>query len=286
MKPLLFRVPQVGQRSFRLQKDEGSVFYGQLHFHPELQLTLVEKGEGTLIVGDRIDRFQPGDLLLLGSNVPHVLRSTPPYAGEEQIIRSVSHSMYFLPDIFEKHLFAFPEMTHLRELFQEARHGIRIPAQEHLLEGFEQLKGERPFKQALFLLEVLDEMVMNTRRQLLSHTAYERPSRPDDHRRLERIFSYLFQNYGNAISLAEIASVANLTPGAFCRFFKQHTRKNFSQLLNEVRIENACRLLRESNLPISQIAIVCGFTNMSNFNRQFKAIVNRSPSEYLHTYHL
>jgi AraC-like DNA-binding protein len=79
--------------------------------------------------------------------------------------------------------------------------------------------------------------------------------------------------------------VANLTPGAFCRFFRQHTRKTFSTLLNEVRVEHACRYLRESKQSISQIAFSCGYTNLSNFNRQFKDIMGMPPGEYIRKYH-
>ena len=79
MKALLFRVPTVDDRSFRVQVDEGAHFYERLHFHPEFQLTLILEGTGTLVVGDRIDRFQPLDLLLLGADVPHVLLSDPAY---------------------------------------------------------------------------------------------------------------------------------------------------------------------------------------------------------------
>ncbi|PMD91418.1 AraC family transcriptional regulator [Siphonobacter sp. BAB-5405] len=284
MKPLFFRVPSVDQRSFRIQKENGPSFYGQLHFHPEIQLTLIEKGEGTLVVGNRIDRFQPYDLLLLGSNLPHVLRSTPG-AGNEQ---AVSTSVLFMSEPFEQQLLAFPEMVHLKQLLSEARHGVRlqVSADDSLVQEFEQLPEQRPFQQFLFLVRVLDQLAGNQQREILSRMAYERPSRPDDHQRLERIFSYILQHYAAPIGLEEVAGVANLTPGAFCRFFRQHTRKTFSHLLNEVRIEHACRLLRESRESISEIAFQCGYTNLSNFNRRFKEITGMPPRDYVRTYRM
>ncbi len=282
MKPLLFRVPSVDQRSFRVQIDDGPTFYAQLHFHPEVQLTLIEQGEGTLIAGDRIDRFQPYDLLLFGSNLPHVLRSSDSHE------RATSTTMFFLNDSLEQHWLAFPEVEHLRQLLSEAKQGVRLRCQEHdpIIDEFRQLSQQRPFHQFLFLLKVLDKLANQEDREILSRTAYERPSRPDDHYRLERVFSYLLQNYASSITLEDVSNVANLTPGAFCRFFRQHTRKTFSHLLNEIRIENACRLLRESKDPMSQIAESCGYTNMSNFNRQFKEIVGMPPSQYIRTYRM
>ncbi|WP_420155855.1 AraC family transcriptional regulator [Siphonobacter sp.] len=286
MKPLLFRVPSVDQRSFRIQVDDGSAFYAQLHFHPEVQLTLIERGEGTLIVGDRIDHFQPYDVLLLGSNLPHVLRSIPP-GGQEQD-RVTSTNLFFLTDAIEQHWMQFPEVMHLQQLLHEAKYGVRLRCQEDnaLLEEFRNLPQQRPFHQFLFLLKILDKLVNDEGREILSRTSYGRPSRPNDHFRLERVFSFLLQNYASPIALEDVANVANLTPGAFCRFFRQHTRKTFSHLLNEIRIENACRLLRESNEPMSQIAESCGYTNMSNFNRQFKQIVGMPPSQYVRTYRM
>lgn len=279
MKPLLFRVPGIDHRSFQVQVDDGPVFYEKLHFHPELQLTLIEQGEGTLVAGDRIDRFQPMDLLLLGSNLPHVLRSAPSEEGS----RAVSTSFMFRTEPMEKGILSLPETGHLLQLLTEARQGVRLRVAEdsELVAQFRELPSRRPFRQLLFLLDVLDELSRNPDREILSRTVYERPARPGDHQRLERIFSFIFQHYASPISLEDVSNVANLTPGAFCRFFRQHTRKTFSHLLNEVRIEHACRSLRESDDSISQIAFQCGYTNLSNFNRQFREISGMSPTEYI-----
>ena len=284
MKPLLFRVPGIDHRSFQVQVDDGPVFYEKLHFHPELQLTLIGEGEGTLVVGDRIDRFQPLDLLLLGSNLPHVLRSAPPEPGS----RAVSTSFMFRTEPMEKGILSLPETGHLAQLLSEARQGVRlrVGADDALAARFRELPAQRPFLQLLFLLEVLDVLSHSPDRELLSRTSYERPARPGDHQRLEKIFSFIFQHYASPISLEDVSNVANLTPGAFCRFFRQHTRKTFSHLLNEVRIEHACRALRESDDSISQIAFQCGYTNLSNFNRQFREISGMSPTEYIKTYRM
>ncbi len=288
MKPLLFRVPTVDDRSFRIEQDSAPHFYGQLHFHPEIQLTLIKQGEGTLIVGDKIDRFGRYDILLLGANLPHVLRSDPGYyeVGDNQLASSVT--VLFRPEQLEATMLGLPETKHLKFLLQEAQHGVRLRCgtRNVLTEQMEVLPQQRPFDQLINLLALLDNLATNPDREVLSATAYARPQRPDDQRRLEQVFSYLFQQYALPISLEDVANVANLTPGAFCRFFRQHTRKTFSQLLNEVRIEHACRHLRESQENISQIAFSCGYTNLSNFNRQFKENVGMPPSEYIRSYRM
>ncbi len=286
MKPLLFKVPTIDDRSFRIEQDRMPHFYGHLHFHPEIQLTLIQEGEGTLIVGDKIDRFAPGDVLMLGPNLPHVLRSDPDYYQPESTRQSVSVSVLFRPEQMEAGVLNIPETIHLRQLLTESQHGVRLRSSNNpaLTSQLENLPGQRPFDQLLTLLHVLDELATQPDREVLSVTAYVQPQRPDDHRRLERVFSYILEQYHTQITLDDVASIASLTPGAFCRFFRQHTRKTFSTLLNEVRIEHACRHLRESKQSISQTAYVCGFTNLSNFNRQFKTITGLSPSDYIRRY--
>lgn len=286
MKPLLFKVPTIDDRSFRIEQDRMPHFYGHLHFHPEIQLTLIQEGEGTLIVGDKIDRFAPGDVLMLGPNLPHVLRSDPDYYQPESIRQSVAVSVLFRPEQMETGVLNLPETLHLRQLLAESQHGVRLRSFNNpaLTSQLENLPGQRPFDQLLTLLHVLDELATQPEREVLSVTAYVQPQRPDDHRRLERVFSYILEQYHTQITLDDVANIASLTPGAFCRFFRQHTRKTFSTLLNEVRIEHACRHLRESKQSISQTAYVCGFTNLSNFNRQFKTITGLSPSDYIRRY--
>jgi AraC-like DNA-binding protein len=288
MKSLLFRVPTVDNRSFRVEQEDAPHFYGQLHFHPEIQLTLIKQGEGTLIVGDKIDRFGRNDILLLGANLSHVLRSDPAYYHPDSAQRVTSVSVLFRPEPLETTVLNLAETKHISLLFQEAQYGVRLRCQEGsvVVQQMENLPFQRPFEQFVSLLYLLDNLAANPDREVLSATAHTPPRRPDDQHRLEQIFAYILQQYASPIALDDVASVANLTPGAFCRFFRQHTRKTFTQLLNEVRIEHACRCLRESEEPIGQIAVTCGYTNLSNFNRQFKEIVGMPPSEYIRSYRM
>ncbi|WP_020603749.1 helix-turn-helix domain-containing protein [Spirosoma spitsbergense] len=285
MKPLLFRIPTVDDRSIRVQEDNDVSFYDRLHYHPEIQLTLIKQGEGTLLVGNRIDRFGPYDLLLIGDNLTHVLRNHSDNYQPGTKRRSVAYSIFFRKETLQHTLFSLPELGPVNQLLQEAKHGVRIRLQEgNAITGqMESLPQLRPFEQLMVLLTTLDFLATHPQREILSTMTYERPRRPDDHQRLDQVFGYLLEQYASPITLEAVADVANLTPGAFCRFFKIHTRKTFSGVLNEIRIENACRLLHQSNQSISQIALVCGYTSLSNFNRQFKAITSLTPGQYLKT---
>lgn len=286
MRPLFFKVPTIDGRSLRVEQDTFPHFYGHLHFHPEVQLTLIQEGEGTLIIGDKIDRFAPNDVLLIGSNLPHVLRSDPDYFQPDSSRRSSSVSVLFNAEQLETRVLSLPETRHVQQLLRESQHGIRFrgPAGHWLVEQFGALPTQRPFDQFLTLLNMLDFLTTCADREVLSATAFRHPQRPEDHQRLERVFSFILEHYQSPISLEDVAGIANLTPGAFCRFFRQHTRKTFSTLLNEIRIEHACRYLRGSKVTISQIAFSCGFTNLSNFNRQFKQITGMPPGDYIRSF--
>ncbi|WP_428655946.1 AraC family transcriptional regulator [Runella sp.] len=283
MKALLFRVPTVDDRSFRVQIDNDKHFYQRLHFHPEFQLTLIKEGTGTLVVGDRIDRFQPYDLLLLGANVPHVMLNDTDYFQPNSKRHVMAYSFFFkesmLGDIFIKS----PELMHIAELLKEASHGVRIrfTGPTPLTRKLEKINEQRPFEQLLILLSILDTITLTPECERLSGTSYKNPNKPVDHQRLENVFNFILTNYADVITLDDIANVANLTPHAFCRFLRTHTRKTFSQLLNEVRVEHACRLLKDSAQSISQIAFACGYANLSNFNRQFKQVTGMAPRDYL-----
>ena len=283
MKALLFRVPTVDDRSFRVQIDNDKHFYQRLHFHPELQLTLIKEGTGTLVVGDRIDRFQPYDLLLLGANVPHVLLNDSRYFEPDSDQEVMAYTFFFREETLNHFFAKAPELLHIGELLREASHGVRLRFLKPnlLTEKFETINDQRPFEQLITLLTTLDSLTLSANCEQLSGAAYKQPNKPIDHQRLENVFNFILTNYANVVTLDDVANVANLTPHAFCRFLRMHTRKTFSQLLNEVRVEHACRLLRDSTQSVSQIAFECGYANLSNFNRQFKQLMNLTPREYL-----
>jgi AraC-like DNA-binding protein len=283
MKALLFRIPTVDDRSFRVQIDHEKHFYQRLHFHPELQLTLIKQGTGTLVVGDCIDRFQPYDLLLLGANVPHVLLNDSSYFEPDSIQEVMAYTFFFREEILNHFFAKAPELLHISELLREASHGVRLRCTKPnaITDKLENIEEQRPFEQLMTLLTTLDALVLSADCEQLSGTAYKQPNKPVDHQRLENVFNFILTNYASDISLDDVSNVANLTPHAFCRFLRTHTRKTFSQLLNEVRVEHACRLLKDSTHSVSQIAFMCGYANLSNFNRQFKQLMHLTPREYL-----
>ncbi|GGD46944.1 AraC family transcriptional regulator [Emticicia aquatilis] len=281
MKPLLFRIPKTETESFRVQVDDLPYFYDTLHFHPEWQITLILESTGTQFVGDNVERFQPFDVYFLGSNLPHVFRNDAEYYAENQ--RAYSVSVYFRGDLLGENFFDIPETQHLKALLTEASRGIRIRNNETnaLTDLIKSISNKQGFDKLLTFLQILNEIDISTNKEFLSSITYQSPQKEVDNQRINATFEFLMKNFEREISLEEVAEIANITPNAFCRFFKLRTRKTFSDFLNDVRIGHACRMLQNNEKSVLEICFSSGFNNVSNFNRQFKRRMKMSPSAYL-----
>lgn len=281
MKALPFRIPKNTDHSFRIQIDQEAYFYDRLHYHPEWQITTIEQGNGTLFIGDGIHRFQPGDLFIVGSNVPHMLKSDAHFY-EEDSPGTYALSLFFDKNSFGSDFFELPELSSVKAFLEEASRGIRFLGQDRELlrkNMFALLKLE-DFERLQMMFDILGNLSRWEPIEYLSHSSFTEAQKELDGHRLNDVFQYTLDHYQTSISLEEVAQVANLSIPAFCRYFKLHTRKSYIRFLNEVRISAACKLLKESPLNISQICFEIGFQNLSNFNRQFKKIMGYTPSQY------
>ena len=281
MKALPFRIPKNTTSSFRVQVDQEPYFYDRLHYHPEWQITLIEKGSGTLFVGDGIHRFQPGDLFIIGSNLPHLLKSDDLYY-EPDSPGTLALSLFFDTSSFGEGFFELPELRQVQDFLNKVARGIRFlsPALEELRMTIRNIPPDVNFRRLLVLFSLLEKLAQWPNTEYLSHSTYSEAQKESDGHRLNEVFQYTLKNYQQNISLDAVASVANMSVPAFCRYFKLHTRKSYIRFLNEVRINIACQLLKESRQNVSQICFDVGFQNLSNFNRQFKQVMGLTPSEY------
>lgn len=282
MKARLFRVVKTAAASFQVQEDDMAHFYDQLHFHPEFQLTYIMEGEGTLFVGDGIHRFGPGQVLLLGSNLPHVLRNDEEWYAPGSALKARAISIYFNLDAFGSAFFQLPELRLVQQLLARAGRGLVFDAaDQHIVEAFAHLPGKVDFERMLSLFQLLHRLSKEQTVSELSSMVWVTPLKDADHIRINAVFSYIMENFHDTIRLEDVAAIAHLSPTAFCRFFKNRTRKTFSNFLAEIRIGQACRLLLEDDYQVSEIAWKCGYRNLSNFNRQFKSLKGYAPVQWL-----
>ena len=273
MKALPFIIPKPNKEAIIYQEDHEYIFYDKFHQHEEIQLSYIAEGEGTLIVGDTINSYTKGDILVLGSNLPHVFKS------EKSNTKSLMLSLFFTKDSFGKDFFDLEELQTLKLFFKNAINGFKVTSSE-LVHRFLTLKRQNKFERFITLLELL-EVLQNTKQQPLSTFIYEKQYSEIEGKRMRTIMEYTMNNFQNNISLETIASIANMTKNAFCKYFKKRTNKTYVQFLTELRIEKACKLLLNYNdSSINEIAEFIGFNNLSNFNRQFKKLKYTTPINY------
>lgn len=274
-----FSVPQTAHELVRVQKDVEPYFYDQLHQHPEIQVMLIEEGEGTLIAGDYVGRFQPGDVYIIGGGQPHVFRSDPVYY--QQKLKVESTSLYFNEKYFGRELWEAQELTAVRELAQTSRHGLQIlsPDAGQAAALVHQIASTSGMTRAAAFFSFL-EFVSRPKTSLRKLSLQPGQLRENEESRMNKILEFTFRECQRKIYLEEVAQLANLSVEAFCRYFKLHTRKSYVSFLNEVRVSNACQMLIRQDFSVDQIAGRSGFTNASNFNRIFKKTTGKRPLEF------
>ncbi len=286
MKALSFKIPKTGATSFNVQIDEVSHFYDRLHLHPELQITLIQESQGSLFVGDCISTFRPGDLFIIGPNIPHALRNDDSfYKNEDLNARSIS--IFFSKEAFGNTFFQLPELSKINGFLNKAERGLRVhgDGKTQIAEKVTKIVKQKGFDRLLSLFSILQDLANHEQMESLSRTSFSAGSNELQSEKISRVFQFIMDNYHRPIKLEEAAEVANLSVSAFCRYFKTRTRSTFSRFLNEIRISTACKQLIETEYSVSEICYQVGFNNISNFNRQFKLITGYSPSQYLSKHH-
>lgn len=288
MKALNFKIPTNQEASFHVQEDLMPAFYPKLHQHHELQITYIIKGSGTLLLEDFIGEFHPGNVFVIGPNVSHVFRSNEQLPVDSEVMNAHSLSLYFDPNFLGQRFLDLPEVHQLHHFIKKSYKGLQInhPIAAQIAVMITQLRKKKAFDQLIAMLEILNVLSNTDNYTLLSKTLPKKSLSPNLEKRLNDVFSYTMEHYAKVITLDEIAQLANMTTSAFCKYFKLHTRKTYVQFLNEIRIGNACKLLRENQMTIEQIAYATGFNNMANFNRKFKQINNITPSGFRKQYAL
>lgn len=272
-----FSVPKTEHEVVRVQQDKEPHFYDQLHQHPEIQIMLIESGEGTLIAGDYVGRFGPGDVYVLGSGQPHVFRSDPAYYAKPSALAARSISLYFDENYFGRELWASNEFASVRELSESGRQGFQFKPEvsvqaASLIRTLSSQSGLSRLITFFTLLHLLINPAGRKKLALLHGRLLEH-----EEGRMNTIVEFTFRESHRKIYLKEVAQLANLSVEAFCRYFKMHTRKTYINFLNEVRISQACQLLIHRDMPVEQVCYQSGFANVSNFNRIFKKITRKTP---------
>ncbi|NQW77420.1 MAG: AraC family transcriptional regulator [Cytophagales bacterium] len=252
------------------------------HYHPEIELTLITKSKGTRFVGDHVERFKEGDLVLLGSNLPHYWRNDALYYRPNSTEMAEAMILRFSLDFLGKPLLLIPEMHGVKQLIEEASHGI----------SYGQITSDRvkPFLQKMHLAKGIDPLINFLQifkilsqakdGRALSKKFFGESNPINDSDRMNQVLNYIHFHLQENITLEMVANLSNMNATAFCRYIKAKTNKTFIELLNDIRIAYACRLLLDGPRNISEICYNCGFNNLTHFNYIFKKITGTNPSNY------
>ena len=272
--------------SFAVRELIEPYFDPNWHFHPHYQLFLVEEGTGTRFVGDSIRPFEKGDLVMLGPNLPHLWRSDKPYFEPYSTLRTQGIVIYFTENFLGDTFFQHQEMGLLRELLQNARRGLAWSGnvQERAIQSLRQIhKTPAGFERVLAFLSLLHDLSL-TSNQFITSLGYTNTAKPSETDRIQLVHNYVLGHFHDHINLDTVADLAGMTPSAFCRYFRMRANKTFSDFVAEVRVGNACKLLMDGSLSVTQVSYESGYRTLSNFNRQFKEVTGQTPSSYVRTY--
>lgn len=269
--------------SFVTRTDRLPYLYEKWHFHPELELNHIVKSRGTRFVGDSIEEFDEGDLTFLGSNLPHVWKNDRAYFLPDSLVQAEARVVQFMPDCFGPDFLYLKEMEPIRQLFARAKRGLRImgKTKEQVLALMTPLLHNPSGVQRIGLfLHILELIAESDEVVFLSSDGFLDSYHRFDTDTINRVYEFTLSQFHRRILIDEAAALANMSVANFCRYFKNRTQKTYIQLLTEVRIGYACRMLIENKKSIGQIAFDCGFHNLSNFNRSFRLLKNQKPSAY------
>jgi len=287
MKVLPFTIPVSHDKTIIIQEEILPYFYPHLHRHAEVQITWVQKGEGTLLAGNSMHVFKSAEIYVLGANQPHLFKSSPEYfmEGSKKNVRAVS--IFFNPNGKLSALFNLPEMKALLGFVTQWQGGFKIP--ESAYPAFSELTGKIQHATGAEQLALFIDMLsgLNATKGLLPMSSGGQPYAMTDPEgeRIAAVYNYIMHNYSDALTLDDVARIAHLTPNAFCRYFKKHTRTTFVAFVNKVRVNEACKMLINGSLNnIADVAFSCGFSSITNFNYVFRNVAGKSPREYTSEY--
>ena len=246
------------------------------HYHPEVELVYINSGVGKRQVGTHLSNYQDGDLILIGSYLPHTGFTKGFEENQKEIV------IQFKPDIFENAFQNFEELKIINQLLELSKKGIVYGGsiKEDIGLRMEGLQYESQLDAFLTFVKILFDLAKEKHKKILNAEGYAFISSPSDNKRLKTIFNYIRDHFMEPIALEDISTQVFMTPQSFCRFFKKSTNKTFTAFLNEYRINHATKLLSETDDDIKSICYESGFNNLSNFFRNFRRITQLTPNAY------
>lgn len=280
IKPSFEAINPLSQNSFLVRIFEEEAFTSPYHYHPEFELTLITKGSGKRYVGNHMDYFKEGDLVFLAANLPHCWKTDRIQKGE---INASSLVIQFTENFMGADFFNKPELKDIKNLLERSSCGILfkgkiVPEISNAMKNM--AREEVRFKQLAVLFEILYNLSITTECTTLNRLSNIAVPNGSNLERLNAVFSYIIDNFKTGVTLNEAAKLANMTPNAFCKYFKKNTHKTFIEVVLEYRLHYSTIQLIHTDKSVGQICFNCGFSDVAHFSRMFKKKMNISPLQF------
>ena len=282
MKPVFQKLTSSPDEGFAFKVVRGHSFDCPWHFHSEYELILIVESGGYRMVGDHLAPLRPGDLVLVGSNLPHIYQNDEDVPGRVPPVHAVL--IQFEETCLGVELLRLPAFGTVRRLFKRAALGLHITGatRDTVATMMRDMAGLRGLRRIIRFLDILDALAASRECQPLASVGFRADGVSYDQERMNRVCQFIHERLDQTLFLPDLARLVHLSEGAFSRFFRLHTGKTFPEFVNELRIGRACRLLAEGERNVTEIAFACGFSNLSNFNRQFLQLKKSTPTEFRH----
>lgn len=246
------------------------------HYHPEVELVFVNGGTGKRQIGSHISYYTEGDLILIGSNLPHCGFTDDHTGNKNETVIQMK------PDFLGDTFLGLPETKNINKLFERAKGGIAFgeETKNALGERIEAMESQPPLERLLTMISILNELEHAKDYKILNAEGFALETQMQDNDRINMVFNHVKDNFREEIPLEDMADMASMTVPSFCRYFKKVTNKTFTRFVNEYRIVHACKLLTEKQMSIADVCYESGFNNFSHFNKSFKDFTGKSASAY------
>lgn len=249
------------------------------HHHPECEITLVLKGGSERWVGDKLTRLKPGDLVLLGSDLPHDYRNDRP-VGQSKPVHAIV--VQFLPTLFGENWLRHATMSSVRRLLERAQLGLEIrgATRRRTAARLVQISKSRGLRRMVLFMELLEDLAGSADLHEIASHGFHAGTNHQTSDRVGTAISHIERNLSKPLYVPELAGLTGLSESAFSRLFKKCTGRSVPQYLNELRIARASRLLAETDQSVKQIAHACGYPTPAYFHRQFHRHQQLPPLAY------
>lgn len=260
--------------------EEAAQFAAPFHYHDGYELVYIVNGAGKFYGGERILNFGEDELYIFGSGYPHLFVNDSDFVNSGEMGYSII--IQFSENYLRRNFALLPKFKAISKLMSIAQWGLKVNPDKKLRDCFLTIRKTRDLSTVIKLLQILNQLtkIAESKIEVISSNVLSKVSHVVDDERLTPVFKYILEHFKDRISNQVAADLACMNQSAFCRYFKRKTKKTFSQFVNDVRITHATSLLNQKHLTVSEICFQCGFHNRSYFNRQFKIIIGKSPTEY------